>query len=93
MHEELKALLELLSGEVDDLKFKLECIDKLLGAPYAKDFSDVATAAMVDDVLKYTMMLNDIYKFASSRIDGEFRQLLVEHLAERLKRSKLKGDS
>lgn len=90
MHEELTELLTLLSGEVDDLKLKLEGIDKLLGAPYAKDFSEEITTGMVDDVLKYTMMLNDIYRFAHSRIEGEFKTLLLEHMAERIKRMKNK---
>jgi hypothetical protein len=93
MHEELKELLKLLSGEVDDLKCKLEAIDKLLGAPYAKDFSDEVTTAMVDDVLKYTMMLNDIYKFASNRLHGEIREMAFNCLIETVRERTQNKDS
>jgi hypothetical protein len=84
MKEETKALLEILSPAVDEFKFKLQCIDKLLGAPYAKDFPEATLSAITDDVLRYNMMLNDIYTFAARHVSNEIHDRFFEHVAERI---------
>jgi hypothetical protein len=90
MDNELKEQLDLLDAAVGDLKLKLQGIDKLLGAPYAKDFSEAVVSAMVDDVLRYNMMLNDIYKFVHSRVRDEFREVFFQHITE-LAKERLKN--
>jgi hypothetical protein len=78
MNEELKELITLLDGEVGDLKMKLEAIDKLLGAPYAKDFSEDVIESMVNDVIKFNMMRMDIMQFVTRRVHTEIRSAAME---------------
>lgn len=90
--QELKELLQLLADAEKEFRFKLECIDKLLGAPYAKDFPEATVAAIVEDVLQYTMMLNDINKFVTRRISDEIRDIVFssvfKHAEESIKHTK-----
>lgn len=80
MNEELKELITLLDKEVGDLKVKLEAIDQLLGAPYAKDFSEEVLSALVDDVLRYNMMKTDIMDFVINRVRTEIRSAAMDLL-------------
>lgn len=90
--QELKELLQLLSDAEKDFKFQLDCIDQLLGASYAKDFPEATVVEIVDDVLRYTMMLNDIYKFVTRRIGDEIRGIVFnsvfKHVDESIKHTK-----
>jgi hypothetical protein len=81
--DELKAQMKLFDDMVDECKFKLQCIEKLLGASYAKDFPEATVSAIVDDVLRYNMMLTDIAKFVRRRIRNELHELVFTHAIER----------
>jgi hypothetical protein len=80
--QELKDVLELLADAEKDLQSKLEGIDQLLGAPYAKDFPEATLDAIADDVLRYNMMLKDMYAFITRRISGEIRNVIFQQFIE-----------
>ncbi|MNQ14317.1 hypothetical protein D3C85_272640 [compost metagenome] len=83
--DELKAQMKLFDEMVDECKLKLQCIEELLGAPYAKDFNEATVSAIVDDVLRYNMMLTDIAKFVQRRIRNELHELVFMRAIERAK--------
>lgn len=90
--QELKELLQLLAEAEKEFRLKLEEIDQLLGAPYAKDFPEVTVVAIVEDVLRYNMMLTDIFKFVTRRIGDEIRDIVFssvfKHADESIKHTK-----
>jgi len=83
MTEELKALLLSLSQDVKELQQKLQVIEDLLGSPQAAQFSDHMNDAIVNDVLRYQMMLNDISTWAARELAKEFGEKIRTELMMR----------
>ncbi len=83
MTEEMQALLVSLSEDVKELQQKLTDIDDLLGSPQAGQFSDHMLDAMVNDVLRYQMMMDDIATWAARELAKEFGEKIRSELMMR----------
>lgn len=88
MNEELKEMYLSLVAYADELKENLGLIEELLGTPQAAQFSEEATSALVDDILRHGMMINDIMKYIRRVVTHEIRGAVIDELKRSLLQSK-----
>lgn len=86
MNEESIEFLKYLSKEVIEIEDKLEAVDKLLGSPGASDFTEAVFSTLVDDVIRMQMMRQDLCKFGSTILAGEFGRMIGKRLKEHLEK-------